>query len=60
MEYPEPWHSRPEEDWPRLQEAMKRLNRLRLRRGLAIKYQDSPPIRAVRLDVEPLSQTKKP
>jgi hypothetical protein len=50
MEFPEPWHSRPEAEWPRLAKAISRLNRMRLRRGLGIKYNAVPPVLAYRLE----------
>lgn len=52
MEYPEPWHSRPEEDWPRLQAAMQRLNRLRQRKGLPVLYSDNPPTKSMMINEE--------
>jgi hypothetical protein len=58
MEYHEPWHSRHPDQWPRLAKAISRLNRMRLRKGLGIKYHESPPMRALWLDGEPLSQPK--
>ena len=52
MEYPEPWHSRPEETWPRLQAAIKRLNRVRKRKGLPILYNELPPYKSIMLNEE--------
>lgn len=49
MEFPEPWHSSPPEQWPRLAEAISRLNRMRLRRGLGIKSYPPQPMLAPRL-----------
>jgi hypothetical protein len=50
MEFPEPWHSRPTAQWPRLAKAIRRLNRMRLRRGLAIKHYPARPVLAQRFE----------
>jgi hypothetical protein len=50
MEFPEPWHSRPTAQWPRLAKAISRLNRMRLRRGLAIKHYPARPVLAQRFE----------
>jgi hypothetical protein len=50
MEFPEPWHSRHPDQWPRLAKAISRLNRMRLRKGLGIKYNAAPPVLAYRLE----------
>lgn len=59
MEFPEPWHRYDTENWPRLQQAICRLNFLRRRKGLP-PLDSRPPLRASRLDgeVEGLRQSE--
>lgn len=48
MEFPEPWHQYAFEDWPRLEQAIRRLNSSRRRKGLSL-LDPRPPIRSPRL-----------
>jgi len=51
MEFPEPWHQYDFEDWPRLEQTIRRLNSRRRRKGLPL-LDPRPPMRALRLDGE--------
>lgn len=48
MEFPDPWHRYAPEDWPRLAQALRRLNSLRRRKGLP-SLDTRPPALAPRL-----------